>query len=539
MIIGSSVRRPRARWLSLLTPCLMAFACSEAEPEANGLDVPVEPSSSAPVATSNPQQPPGVPTAPSSAGPSNPSVTAPSPGTAPSPTGTVAPSGTGVPTAPSVPETPSPAPTAGEDCEGPDCGAADPEPDPQTPAPQQPGPEPEQPDPTQPGPGQPEPETPNEGQPSEQPSEQPAPETPSDLAAQYPCNGDASAYDAVVQRDGGAWNARNGSNSVYQGNDLLAAVTAAFGSLSNGRTSQQKVLLQGDGSLDAQTRISIPSYTLFNVCGTIDVSGSPSGDNAAAYSRGTTDITIPNFSASGVPAYAMFFRNVNNLHLGKVELRLRSGLGIRVDNHGGDRAVRSTNLRIDDVYVEGASNHGVETYGVDGIQIGRVVARRVGYSGLLLNDSANAEVGVVDGEDVATGQGYAVFRMANRNGRLNNQYPANIRVGRVIARGGGRGVFCVSESGGAVIDYVDLEGTGNNSILLENCYNVTVGNAAERSRIANSGELRIAARDDMPNTADIVIRNIALSGTPARESPCATNSQWIDIETSGAFNVCN
>jgi hypothetical protein len=37
-------------------------------------------------------------------------------------------------------------------------------------------------------------------------------------------------------------------------------------------------------------------------------------------------------------------------------LRLSSGLGIRIDNHGGDRAVRATGLTIDNVYVEGATN---------------------------------------------------------------------------------------------------------------------------------------------------------------------------------------
>lgn len=44
----------------------------------------------------------------------------------------------------------------------------------------------------------------------------------------------------------------------------------------------------------------------------------------------------------------------------------------------------------------------------------------------------------------------------------------------MIARGGGRGVFCVSESGGAVIDRVDLAQTGNNAILIENCHNVNI-----------------------------------------------------------------
>ena len=36
------------------------------------------------------------------------------------------------------------------------------------------------------------------------------------------------------------------------------------------------------------------------------------------------------------------------------------------------------------------------------------------------------------------------------------------------ARGGGRGIFCVSESGGAQIDRVDIADTGSNAILVEN-----------------------------------------------------------------------
>src|SRR5690606_2744618 len=130
--------------------------------------------------------------------------------------------------------------------------------------------------------------------------------------------------------------------------------------------------------------------------------------------------------------------------------------GIRVDNHGGDRAVKARNLNIDYAYVEGTSAHGVETYGVDGITIGTVVARNTGYSGLLLNDSINAEVGLVDGDGAGTGTGYAAFRMANRNGRVGSSYPDNIHVGEVIARGGGRGIFCVSESGGVTIDRIDI-----------------------------------------------------------------------------------
>ena len=51
--------------------------------------------------------------------------------------------------------------------------------------------------------------------------------------------------------------------------------------------------------------------------------------------------------------------------------------------------------------------------------------------------------------------------MANRNGRIGDSYPTNIHVGEVKARGGGRGIFCVSESGGAVIDRIDIERNEN------------------------------------------------------------------------------
>lgn len=58
--------------------------------------------------------------------------------------------------------------------------------------------------------------------------------------------------------------------------------------------------------------------------------------------------------------------------------------------------------------------------------------------------------------------------MANTNG-------PGITVDRVRSRGGGRGVFCVSNSRGPRIITVDLASNGNNSILIENCSDITVG----------------------------------------------------------------
>lgn len=326
------------------------------------------------------------------------------------------------------------------------------------------------------------------------------------------------SFNAEAVQNGGTWTARNGGNTVYTGSSMLSAMQAAVNSLTAGRNYKQRVVVRGSGSVSAGSRLSLPSYTFLDVCGTINVTGSGSGDMAPIYSRGTTDVEVAHVNITGSPLYGVFMRNVNNLVLGQIDLRVSSGLGIRIDNHGGDRAIKVRNVRIDSVYVQGASNHGVETYGVDGLNVGTVTARSVGYSGLLLNDTINATVGTVDADNVATGSGYAAFRMANRNGRVGSGYPTNIRVGNVIARGGGRGIFCVSESGGAVIDRISITNAGNNSILLENCYNVNI--AAVSGTVSGGGEVRIAARTEFPLSRDITFQNLTVSNTNIRQSPC-------------------
>jgi hypothetical protein len=334
--------------------------------------------------------------------------------------------------------------------------------------------------------------------------------------------GDGS-YNAEAVLSGSTWTARNGSRTVYTGSSMLSAMQAAVGSLTAGRTSKQRVVVRGSGSMSAGSRLSLPSYTVLDVCGTVNVTGSGSGDQAVVYARGVTDVEVQHLNVTGAPLYGIFVRNGVNVTLGQIDMRLSSGLGIRVDNHG-DRSVRTRNVRIDNVYVSGTSTHGVETYGVDGLTVGTVTARNTGHSGLLLNDTINATVTRVDAQGAGTGTGYAAFRMANRNGRIGSGYPTNIRVGQVVARGGGRGVFCVSESGGAVIDRVDIAQTGNNAILIENCHNVNI--AAQGGTVTGPGDIRLAARSEFPNTSDIVIQNLTVTNSAITENPCGVNTTF-------------
>jgi hypothetical protein len=348
--------------------------------------------------------------------------------------------------------------------------------------------------------------------------------------------GDRS-FNAEAVLNGSTWTSRNGSSTVYTGGDMRAAVQAAVSSLTAGRTAKQWVLVRGSGTVSAGSRISLPSFTGLDVCGTINVTGSGSGDQAPIYSRGTRDIEVRYLNVTGAPLYGIFMRNVQNVILGQIDMRLSGGLGVRIDNRG-DTSVRSRNIRIDNVFVSGAGSHAVETYGVDGITINTVTARNVGHSGLLFNDTINATVGTVDAENAGAGTGYAAFRVANRNGRIGSSYPTNVRVGTVRARGGGRGVFCVSESGGLVIDRIDLANTGNNAILIENCYNVTI--AAASGSVSGGGEIRLAARSEFPNNSDITVQNLTVTNSAVRESPCGTNTTFRNITlTNSSMNVCS
>ncbi|WP_456284790.1 hypothetical protein [Microbacterium sp. JZ101] len=337
-------------------------------------------------------------------------------------------------------------------------------------------------------------------------------------AAGTSCTG-STVHGAAVQ-DGSTWRAYRGSTLLWEGADMLTAINTAISGLDAGRTSKQRVVVNGSGTMSANARITMPSYTTLESCGTINVTGTGSGNVAGVYMRGAHDIEIARLHLTGTPVYGIFARNVDNLRLRDIDMRLSGGLGVRIDNLG-DTSVYAKNIVIDSVYVSGAGSHAVETYGVDGLTVGTVTARDVAHSGLLLNNTVNATVGTVDAVGAGTGTGYAAFRIANRAGRIGDAYPTNIRVGTVKATGGGRGVFCVSESGGLIIDRVELTDTGNNPVLIENCTNVSL---ATSGGTISRGDVRLAERTEFPGNRDITLRNLTLiNGARIVENPCADN----------------
>lgn len=115
-------------------------------------------------------------------------------------------------------------------------------------------------------------------------------------------------------------------------------------------------------------------------------------------------LTCVDSTMTGNPYFGLRFYGTSGLVLGKINLNLSAGLGIRFDR---DQAANK-NVRMDVITVTGASSHAVETWNIDGLTINQVIARNVGESGLLLQKTTNARVGLVHGENVGAGTGVSI-----------------------------------------------------------------------------------------------------------------------------------
>lgn len=90
-------------------------------------------------------------------------------------------------------------------------------------------------------------------------------------------------------------------------------------------------------------------------------------------------------------------------------------------------------------------------------------------------------------------------------------------VKKVIARRGGRGIFCVSQSRGITIEEIDITDTGGEAILIENCYDV---NIASVKGTVTGKEVRIAARAEFPPSTGVTLQNLTLRGARIRDTSC-------------------
>lgn len=321
----------------------------------------------------------------------------------------------------------------------------------------------------------------------------------------------AGTPDASVTGDG-TFTSSLGSETIYTGDDYLTAIQTALDAITEG----QRVAVLASGSIGTGT-LNLASGKTLEGCGTIDAAESTRG-KGAILSADSVGAAIPYLHMTGSPYFGLQFYGTTDLALGEIAMELSGGMGIRFDR---DEAWNA-NVTMDTITVSGAGSHAVEIWNIDGLEIGSVIARNTGEGGLLIQNSRNVKVGLVDGDEVGTGTGYGTLRFANTNGLTEaGDYETNVYIDKVVSRGGGRGVFCVSESGGAEIAEIDLADNGSDAILIENCYNLAILSGT----VSGGDEVRVSARDEFENTKDVSI-TATVSGTTVRESPCGENVAW-------------
>ncbi|MCU4973563.1 RICIN domain-containing protein [Halobacteria archaeon AArc-m2/3/4] len=341
----------------------------------------------------------------------------------------------------------------------------------------------------------------------------------------------ADDHDAIVYESGSDFVAENGGSTVYAGGDFIAAIQAAVDSLTTGRTTKETVRVDASGytgSASSAKAVDLPSYTVLDVPGSIDVDDSGEPWIIPVRARSVESIEIPRLNVTGNPRYGIFVRSCSDVTIGNVNMDLSSGLGIRIDDRDGGR---TQNVSLNYAYVSGSSTHAVETYGVDDIDIGTVETYDTGGCGLLLNDTAYATVDHVDATRADEGGGYAGFRCANDAG-------PDITVDRVDAVDCGRGIFTVSGSHGISISNVSVEGCGAGA-LIQDTRNTTISGG---SITDNAGEgIRIDSRssDDHHHTRDVTIEYLQIEGNdygvyetgPDTEHNAITDNDFCDNGT--------
>lgn len=246
-------------------------------------------------------------------------------------------------------------------------------------------------------------------------------------------------------------------------------------------------------------------------------------------------VTICNLHMNGSPIYSLNFHGSSHIHLHNIWLQFNGQTGgIRIDNDR-EKQVYTTDVKITGrMLIEGTRNHGFETYGIDGLWAEQIVTRNTAQSGVLLNETKNVWIGLIDAYRADPNGGYGCFRVANFNG-------PNVVVEKLIARECGRGFFSVSGSRGTTIKYVDIRGTNQQGILIQSSSNtqilggVVTGYGERGVHITNGAH---AGGDSYNNT----IQNLRVYGSRVNnaygilEGPGAWNNEFLnnDLRHAGA-----
>lgn len=245
-----------------------------------------------------------------------------------------------------------------------------------------------------------------------------------------------------VWLSGSTWIAETDGSRVYSGGSFFDAVNAACRREGSGTINIWNSGNSGPGGSDIYAIWPESNQTLDFHGNTIHCNGN---DLVVAIKADRkSNITVKDVNVTGWPRYGFWFTGCSNVTFTDITMDISSGLGIRYSG----RDSYASNLTINGNIDIRSVGHAIETYTVDGVNMGTVTVRSNSGCGVLLNDSENVTIDAIYAYDCSYGGSYAGFRQANSNGKT--------WVGFLYARRCGRGFYSVSGSNNCTVDRVDI-----------------------------------------------------------------------------------
>lgn len=183
---------------------------------------------------------------------------------------------------------------------------------------------------------------------------------------------------------------------------------------------------------------------------------------------------------NGSNGYGIRSSRASNLIFDYVQIYDSPWISMRIDSRESNAwDYTISNVTVANCRFEGGGGHGLETYGVDGIQLWGIVARNKAECGVLLNETRNGTVGTIDAYRCATNTGYAGYRLANGC--------SNITTNMLYANECGRGYFVLTGSNNNTLKNCRITNGTGIGVWLENVVNCKVLAGCTNDGVAVTG----------------------------------------------------
>lgn len=325
----------------------------------------------------------------------------------------------------------------------------------------------------------------------------------------------AREADRIVWKDEeGVFHADGHNGEIARGENVVPVIQAALDSLTEGRTHKERVLVASPATVpnveESQT-IELPSYAVLDVPVRLHVEYEK-WDSSDILIRANDEehVEIPRLTVSGAPWMPIRLKSCSNVRLGEINVFFARDAdpndAIRIDD-SGDSGERSTDVQIGSAYIENGTQHSVETYGVDRIQIQQVVAKYQYGCAVLLNDTTDATIDSIIGynpvdesvgaapeseaDNTNADSRYATFRVTNPTN--------NVSVGQLVSREAPRGLHIHGGTHEISVGDVTITGADTPGVMITDPNNVVINGGVIKNCTGEG--IRIHSYDPYPGNA--------------------------------------